>query len=124
MHEFSVMSQIIDSILSETKKRNARKVEQVDLELGEYTMLGEEQLKFAFEILAKDAILDRAKLVIKYIKGKIKCGCGYEGNVQVSEDAPHRIIPILECPRCKGAAEIVEGRECVLRNIRMVVPDV
>jgi len=33
-------------------------------------------------------------------------------------------VPILECPKCKGAAKIVEGRECLIRNIRMVVPDV
>lgn len=123
MHEFSVMNQIVECILSEAKKNDAKKVEQVDLELGEYTMLGKEQLMFAFEVLTKDTILDGAKLVIKNIKGKVRCSCGYEGSVQVSDDAPHRIIPILECPKCKGAAEIVEGRECLLRNIRMVVPD-
>ena len=124
MHEFSVMGQIVDSILEEAKKREATKVESVDLELGDYTMLGEEQLRFAFQVLTKDTILANADLNVKHLKGRVKCRCGYDGNVAVGDDTLHKIAPILECPRCKGAAEIVEGRECIVRNIRMVVPDV
>lgn len=124
MHEFSVMSQIVDSILSEAKKRNAKKIEQVDLEIGEYTMLGDEQMKFSFEVLSKDTIMENAELKVSHVKGKIVCTCGYEGSVSPTEDSPHRIAPILECPKCKGVAKITEGRECLIRNIRMVVPDV
>lgn len=124
MHEFSVMTQIVDSILSEAKKRSAKKIEQVDLEIGEYTMLGEEQMRFAFEVLSKGTILDGAKLQVGSVNGKIACSCGYEGSVSLADDSPHRVVPILECPRCKGVAKITEGRECLIRNIRMVVPDV
>jgi hydrogenase nickel incorporation protein HypA/HybF len=124
MHEFSVMSQIVDSILEEAKKRDASKIEQVDLEIGEYTMLGEEQLRFTFEVLSKDTILEGAKLQVGHRRGKVKCSCGYEGEAAASEDSPHKVVPILECPKCKGVARISEGRECLIRNIRMVVPDV
>jgi hydrogenase nickel incorporation protein HypA/HybF len=124
MHEFSVMSQIVDSLLSEAKEHNARKIEEVDLRIGEYTMLGEEQLRFAYEVLSKDTILEGSKLTISQIKGRIKCDCGFEGEVEPSPDSPHKVVPMLECPRCKGVAKIIEGRECVIRNIRMVVPDV
>ncbi len=124
MHEFSVMSQIVDSILEEAKKRDAKRIEQVDLEIGDYTMLGQEQMRFAFDVLAKDTILEGAKLNITTRPGKVKCSCGYEGSPSVSEDSPHKVVPILECPKCGGAAKIVEGRECIIRNIRLVVPDV
>jgi len=125
MHEYSMMTQIVDSILAEANKRKATKVEEVDLEIGEYTLLGDEQLKFAYELMSKDTILHGSKLNIKHLEGKIKCtACGYEGPVSVSEDSPHRIVPILSCPRCNGIAQITEGRECLVRNIRMVVPDV
>lgn len=123
MHEFSVMSQIVESILEEARKNRAIKVEGVELEIGEYTMLGKEQLRFAFEVLTKDTIIEGAELVIKDIRGRVRCPCGYEGHVPGSDETPHRMVPILECPRCGGAAEILEGRECLLRNIRMVVPD-
>ena len=125
MHEYSVMSQIVDSILEEVKKHDAKKVEQVDLEIGEYTMLGDEQMKFAYEVLSKDTILQGSKLHISHRKGKIKCdSCGFEGEVTIAEDSPHRLVPILECQRCHSPAKIIEGRECFIRNIRMVVPDV
>jgi hydrogenase nickel incorporation protein HypA/HybF len=124
MHELSVMSQIVESILSEGKKRSATKIEEVDLQIGEYTMLGDEQMEFAYEVLSKDTILQGSKLKISHVKGKIECSCGYRGRVNPSPDSPHKIVPILECPKCKGAAKIVEGRECLIRNIRMVVPDV
>ncbi len=125
MHELSVMTQIVDSVLAEAKKRNATRVEAVDLQIGEYTMLGEDQLKFAYEVLSKEnPILKDSDLVIKHVKGRIKCSCGFEGDVKPSPDSPHKIVPILECPHCGGIAEIIEGRECVIRNIRMVIPDV
>jgi len=124
MHEFSVMSQIVDSILDEAKKRDAKRIEQVDLEIGEYTMLGHEQMRFAFEILSKDTILQGAKLNVTSRPGRVRCSCGYEGSPSASEDSPHKVVPILECPKCGGAASIVEGRECTIRNIRLVVPDV
>lgn len=124
MHEFSVMSQIVDSILSEAGKRGATRVEEVELQIGEYTMLGEEQLKFAYEVLSRDSILKGSTLKISQVKGKIKCSCGFEGRVDPSPDSPHKVVPILECPKCKGAAQITEGRGCVIRKIRMVVPDV
>jgi len=125
MHEFSVMTQIVDGVLAEAKRRDAHKVEQVVLEVGEFTMLGSEQLKFAYEVLSKDTLLQGSELSIHSIKGKIKCdACGYEGSLQVAEDTPHISVPILECPKCHSAAKIVEGRECAVRNVRMVVPDV
>jgi len=125
MHEFSVMTQIIDSVLEEAKKREAQKVEQVDLEIGDFTMLGDEQLKFAYEVLSKSTILQGSSIQISHRKGKIKCeSCGFEGEMQLAEDSPHRLVPILECPKCHLPAKIIEGRECFIRNIRMVVPDV
>lgn len=125
MHEFSVMAQIVDGVVQEASKRKAKRVEQVNLEVGDFTMLGDEQLMFAYELLSKDTILQGSTLDIKHIKGRVRCRhCGYEGPMKPEEDSPHRMVPILECPKCCAAAEITEGRECVVRNIRMVVPDV
>jgi len=124
MHEFSVMSEIVKSILSEANKRHATRVEEVDLQIGEYTMLGEEQMRFSYEVLAKDTILQGSRLNISQVNGKIRCRCGYEGEVSPPEDSLHKVVPMRECPKCGQVAEIIEGRECVIRNIRMVVPDV
>lgn len=124
MHEFSVMSQMVDSIVEEAKKANAVRVEEVILELGEFTMLGEEQLRFAYDILTKDTLLEGSALTIRTVKGTVECGCGFEGEASPKEDSPHRSIPVTECPRCGQLARIVGGRECTVKNLRVVVPDV
>ena len=124
MHEFSVMSQIVEAIVEEAEKRKASKIEGVTIELGEFTMLGEEQMRFAFEVLAKGTLMEGASLELRKISGEIECGCGFRGNVPVSDDPTHRIASVLECPECGEAAAIVGGRECIIRDIRMVVPDV
>ncbi len=124
MHEFSVMSQIVDAIMEEAKKREASKIEGVTIELGEFTMLGEEQMRFSFEVLSKGTMMEDATLVFRTTDGEIECECGFRGGMSPSDDAAHGSTLILECPKCGGAAAIVGGRECVIRDIRMVVPDV
>lgn len=124
MHEFSVMSQMVDGIIEEAERHHATKVEEVILELGEFTMLGEEQLRFAYEILTRENILKGSVLTIVPVKGVVECDCGFRGEMAPSEDTPHRSVPILECPRCGNPARIVGGRECTVRNLRAVVPDV
>jgi hydrogenase nickel incorporation protein HypA/HybF len=124
MHEFSVMSQIVDAIVSEAGKRNATRIEGVTIDIGEFTMLGEEQMRFAFEVLAKGTVMDGADLVIRKAEGEIECGCGFRGPATPADDAGHRGAPVLECPMCGGGATVIGGRECIIRDIRMVVPDV
>ncbi len=124
MHEFSVMTQIVDAIMDEAKKRSATKIEGVTLEIGEFTMLGEEQMRFAFEVLARGTMMEGAELAVREVEGEIECSCGFRGHVSPGDDSPHRGTPLLECPECGGGATVVGGRECVIRDIRMVVPDV
>lgn len=124
MHEFSVMSQMVDGIIEEATKAKAVKVEEVILELGEFTMLGEEQLRFAYEILTKDTLLKGSTLTIKPVRGSVECACGFRGEASPKEDSPHRSIPVTECPSCGQLARIVGGRECTVKNLRVVVPDV
>lgn len=124
MHEFSVMSQIFDAIMEEAKKRDASKIEGVTIELGEFTMLGEEQMRFSFEVLSRGTMMEDAALAFRTMDGEIECACGFRGGMSPSDDAAHGSTLILECPKCGGAATIVGGRECIIRDIRMVVPDV
>lgn len=123
MHEFSVMSQMVELILAEAKKREAECIEQVNLEVGEFTFLAEEQLRFTYEILTKGTIGENSNLVITSVKGKIRCDCGYEGGPELPEEI-HMLFPILKCPKCGKIAQVKEGLGCTIRNITMVVPDV
>ena len=125
MHEFSTMNQIVNTILEEGKRHNAHKITKVILEIGELTFLGEEQLRFAFDLLTKDTILEGANLDIQKKGIKVKCSCGYEGGVEYEEKEEfHLFIPLLRCPRCNEEVEIIQGRECVIKSVRMEIEDV
>lgn len=116
------MQQIINTVLEEAKKYNAKKIYKIVLEIGELTFLGEEQLKFAFDILKEGTIAEEAELVIKKIKARIKCKCGYEGYVEYGiKDDFHLVFPIIKCPICNNEVEIVRGRECLIKKMEMEV---
>lgn len=123
MHEFSVTSQIVQSVLAEAEKRGAKKVTEVDLIVGKLTFLGLEQVRFAFEALTKDTILEGAKLVIEEQEGVVKCrNCGYEGGFKYEDDPLYHVpLPTLKCPKCGSVVEMAAGKECTIKSIKMMV---
>jgi hydrogenase nickel incorporation protein HypA/HybF len=121
MHEFSMTSQIVEAVLSEAKKQHAQKVIEVEVEIGDLTFLGIEQIRFAYEILTDKTIAKDSKLTIKQIPGRGKCdGCGYDGPLSyLNDEQYHMIIPTFNCPRCEKPLSISAGRECIIRRIRL-----
>jgi hydrogenase nickel incorporation protein HypA/HybF len=113
------MSQIVQSILGEAEKNNLKKVSKIILEVGELTFLGEEQLKFCFDVLSKGNILEEAEFVIKSIKPEIKCNaCGFSGDLEYQEsEEMHFRLPKFTCPKCDSKIEIIKGKDCILREI-------
>lgn len=123
MHEFSITSHIVRSVLEEAKKRKSKKVTEVRLVVGKLTFLGLEQVRFAYEALAKDTILEGSKLIIEEQEGAVKCNhCGYEGGFKY-EDNPlyHVPVPTLKCPQCNSVVKIAAGKECTIKSIKMMV---
>jgi hydrogenase nickel incorporation protein HypA/HybF len=123
VHEFSVTSQIVQSVLAEAEKRGTKKVTEVDLVVGKLTFLGLEQVRFAFEVLTKDTILEGAKLVIEEQEGVVKCSnCGYVGGFKYEDDPLYHVpVPTLKCPRCGSVVEITAGKECTIKSIKLIV---
>ena len=123
MHEGSVTSQIVDYVLKEAEKRKAKQIEEVHLVVGKLTFLNPEQVRFWYEMLVKGTIMEGSKLIIEESEGKVKCSnCGYEGNFQCVDDpAFHIKVLTLNCPRCGGVVEIVGGKDCLIKRIKLLV---
>lgn len=123
MHEFSVTSQIVQNVLAEAEKRNAKKVTEVHLVIGKLTFLGIEQVRFAFEALSKGTILEGSKLIIEEQEGSVKCGnCGYEGGFKYEDDPLYHVpMPTLKCPQCGNIVSITSGKECVIKTVKMLI---
>lgn len=113
----------MQSVLEEAKKHEAKKVKEVSLVVGNLTFLGLEQVRFAYEILTKDTIMEGSNLLIKESEGIVKCNsCSYEGDFKY-EDNPqyHLPLPTLHCPKCGGIVKIVGGKECIIESVKLVI---
>ncbi|MCW4035425.1 MAG: hydrogenase maturation nickel metallochaperone HypA [Candidatus Bathyarchaeota archaeon] len=122
MHELAMATQIVENVLEEAKRHDAKKVAEVHLTIGKMSFLGVDQIKFSYGILVKDTILEDSKLIVEEKDGKIECNnCGYKGTIEIKDDPAYHIpVPTLQCPKCGQTAKIVEGKECTITSIRIL----
>ena len=123
MHEFSMTTQIVENVLREAEKHNAKKVTEVHLIIGKLTFLGVEQVRFSYNILIDGTIMEGSKLYIEEKNGVVKCSiCGYEGDFMYQDNPEYHIpTPTLRCPNCEGVVRIVGGRECTIKSIKLAM---
>ena len=123
MHEFSITSQIVQNVLAEAEKRGAKKVTEVNLVIGKLTFLGLDQVRFAYDVITKGTIAEGSKLVIEEQEGFVKCSnCGYQGGFKYEDDPLYHVpVPTLKCPKCSSTVSIAAGKECTIRNIKILV---
>jgi hydrogenase nickel incorporation protein HypA/HybF len=119
MHEYSIMSQVVKTILEEGEKNRLRSISSVYLEVGELSFLSEESLRFCFSTLVENNILSNSELIIQKIKPEVECGnCGYTGELEYLEkDEFHFRLPQFACPKCDGVVKITKGKGCVIKEI-------
>ena len=123
MHEAAIAQSIVRTVLDEAEKQGAVRVESVEIEIGELTFLGTEQVEFWVNTSFQDTIAQGAKIIFKNVKAQMRCNvCGYEGHLNVKEDpAYHLSLPSFSCPKCKSTKiEITRGREAVIRQIKII----
>ena len=116
MHELSIASEIIETILKSAQEHNAKKIEEITLDIGKLLLLNPEQLKFGLELLSKDTPAEGMKIEIKFIPAKIKCKNNHitliDPGIDFLDIARH-----LKCSKCDSEVEIIEGRELLLKKI-------
>ncbi len=120
MHEISIAGAIIDSVLDAAKKNDAKKVEEIFIEVGELTALNPDQLKFIFETITVGTVAAGAKYDIRVVRPLISCKkCSYTGPIEFFERL-HFFLPAIKCPECGDMdVDITAGRECCVKKIRI-----
>jgi len=116
------MAGIVEAVLRQLQKHDVERVEEVFLTIGELTNLGADQLSFAYDIITKGTALEGSNLVIEYEDIAVACrSCGYQGGVDYMQNEEyHNSIPVLSCPQCQGTVEVVSGKSCTVRSMRVV----
>ncbi len=127
MHELSVMQQVTDSIMALARERRATSVRSVHLQVGELTFLEFDQLEFGWEIYTRNVgkPLLGTELTLERLEARGTCdACGYSGPLKVV-DFPdsHITTPVLDCPECGKVITVTEGKDLLIRDIIMDVPD-
>jgi len=125
MHEYSTTLAIVEKVIDEAHKRNAKRVICLELKIGKLTLLSVEQVKFCFEAISKGTMLEGCELVIEQTPPVFKCeSCGRIENINIDAllyDHTAPSIPSFVCPSCGNRLEIVGGKECIIKGMRIVV---
>jgi len=122
MHELSIASGIVESVLEFAETHHASRVVEVRVAIGELTCVAEEPLKFCYEAITKDTPLEGSTMTIEHMDATVHCPhCSYQGTPKYwDEDAGGPQVATLQCPTCGKAVEAVTGHECAIKGIKYV----
>ncbi len=120
MHEFSTVKNIVDKVTEIALKEGAKEITRLEIELGELTLLEEEQMRFWLEIMISQTDLGKnAEIVLNKVYGVIYCNkCNYKGSLDTT--GMEHLYPILKCPRCDSHdLEIIKGNDCMIKSLEI-----
>jgi hydrogenase nickel incorporation protein HypA/HybF len=108
MHELSVSSAVLDTVL---KHAAGRRVTVVSLRIGHLRQVVPESLAFYFELVSRETLCEGARLEQEVVPARLRCeACGSEWD---PEDAWFR------CPGCGGPGEVIAGNELEVESIEV-----
>jgi hydrogenase nickel insertion protein HypA len=113
MHEYSLMQDIIKSILERLEEEQSSiPVKEVILTLGVLDIHSEAAARTAFEVLAKGTPLEKAKLTMVVKPVMLSCPqCKTEAPFPVGEHThANELLPVVNCPVCDGLASLGGGQ--------------
>lgn len=121
MHEFSIVSQLVERVIEEARKRGAKRVIEVELEVGQLSFLNPEQMRFAYNILSKGTVLEKSHLIINTLDARVRCKiCGFDGKPDYTDDVTYHIsTPVFLCPVCGNPVEVLEGKGCIIKRVKL-----
>lgn len=120
MHEFSAVKNIVDRVLEISEKEGAEKISRIELGLGEFTMLEQEQMNFWLEIMLSETSVGKStEIIFNRIEGLIRCDeCGYEGHLETNELS--HLFPVIQCPECGNHnVHIIEGDDLLIEKMEI-----
>jgi hydrogenase nickel insertion protein HypA len=122
MHEFSIATSLVDTLLEFAQENRHGKLLEVHLRIGKLRAISIEQLKFSYHVLAKGKFLAGSKLIVEETPATIHCPeCDFRDGFDVVDDSYHFALPTLTCPKCGAAVNLEGGDEVVITKVRMQV---
>ena len=127
MHELSVSSAIVDTVL---RHADGRRVSLVSLRLGKLRQVVPESLSFYFEIVGRDTLCEGAALDVDYVDALMECAeCEHRWDPRPAPEHGEEVgagfmMPVFRCPACAAAgARVVRGDELEVESIEVRTAD-
>jgi len=111
MHEIGITREMFDLVLKEAEKAGARKVDKIDLVIGEMTGAVGESVRFYFDLLSKGTIVEGAEVSIRMVSPMVMCqNCNKTSKLERKT--------YWTCPYCEdNRMEIIAGGELMVKSI-------
>jgi hydrogenase nickel incorporation protein HypA/HybF len=112
MHELSIMQSALTMALDQTRLAGASQLLVIRLRIGALSGVEPDALQFAFEVLARGTLAEKAQLAIEPVPARFWCSeCRREF---VSDDL------FAECPGChRPSGELRAGREMEVASLEV-----
>jgi len=112
MHEFSLMTGVLDTVEMSAREFNAQKILEIRLVIGDMAEILVDAMDFAFEVLSPGTLAEGAKLTMTKVSPRSRClACGRE----FTHDRYH-----FSCPDCDSlATELLNGRELYIESMEI-----
>jgi len=113
MHELSIVSSVVDTVIESLEKYPGARVLEVRLRVGALAAVVEDSLQFCYELATRETALEGSRLVVKIVPVMVHCGaCGKDGELESLQS--------FRCPHCgEPAADVRQGREMEIESVEI-----
>lgn len=113
MHELSIVSSVVESVLESLRKYPGARVTEVRLNVGVLASVVEDSLQFCYGIATEGTLLEGSRLVVNVLPVRVHCAsCGQEGAIESLQS--------FRCPHCgEPATDLRQGRELEIDAIEI-----
>jgi hydrogenase nickel incorporation protein HypA/HybF len=124
MHELSLSSAILETVL---RHADGRPVSSVEIRLGRLRQVVPDSLEFYFEIVSQETLAAGAGLEMELVDALMRCAsCSHEWDPAPSpaeDESQVMLLPQFRCPVCaETGAEVVTGEEFEVDSIIVEEP--
>lgn len=110
MHELSIVMSIVDQVEDEVRRREASKVERIEIEIGDMAGIEMFSFDFAWGPAIKNTVLQDAERIINHVPAIATCvECGHEFEKKEPYDS---------CPGCGTFLHrLKSGKELKIKSL-------
>jgi len=112
MHETSIAKNLLKIVLNKAEECNAKKITKITVQLGEFSGINKDSLKFAFRNITQETIANNSAINIHQLPLLGKCRqCKKEFSINKEE---------FKCPKCGSVKiDIISGEDIYIDNIEI-----